>query len=97
MNDLISRKALIRKLFYAENGSKYPTRDCDNFHITISLEDLRKVIRDIPAAYDVVVEQLEEARDELLHSTDYNNDIINYCLDWFDMAIEIVKGAVKDE
>jgi len=33
----------------------------------------------------------------LLHSTDYNNDIINYCLDWFDMAIEIVKRAVKDE
>lgn len=52
-----------------------------------------------PTAFDVgkVVERLEEMRDELLHSTDYNNDIINYCLDWFDMAIDIVKGAVKDE
>jgi hypothetical protein len=50
-------------------------------------------------AYNVgkVVEQLKEVRDELLHSTDYNNDIINYCLDWFDMAIDIVEGTVKDE
>lgn len=99
MSDLISRKALMRKLFFAEDGRKYPTRDIDNFPVTVSLENLRKIIRGEPTAYDVdeVVEQLEEARDELLHSTDYNNDIINYCLDWFDMAIDIVKGAVKDE
>lgn len=47
-----------------------------------------------------VVEQLEEVRDELLHSTDYSNDIINYCLDWFDYAIstiEIVEGEESND
>ena len=65
----------------------------------IMADELIRYINSQPTAYDMdkVVEQLEEARDELLHSTDYNNDIINYCLDWFDMAIDIVKGAVKDE
>ena len=58
----------------------------------------RKALMDVfQEKVDKVMEQLEEVRDELLHSTDYNNDIINYCLDWFDMAIDIVKGAVKDE
>ena len=62
----------------------------DDIAISVMME-----IEEQPTAFDVdkVVEQLEEARDELLHSTDYNNDIINYCLDWFDIAIEIVKGG----
>lgn len=62
----------------------------DDIAISVMME-----IGEQPTAFDVdkVVEQLEEVRDELLHSTDYNNDIINYCLDWFDIAIEIVKGG----
>lgn len=107
MGDLISRKALIRKLFYAENGSKYPTRDCDNFHITISLEALRKVIRDIPTAYDVdgVVEQLAK-RFDYCHEMAEKNDkakLEKMAFSWRQVAngvmdaIEIVKGAVKDE
>lgn len=69
------------------------------YQCLILVTDVLDDIDNQPTAYDVdkVVERLEEARDELLHSTDYNNDIINYCLDWFDMAIDIVKGAVKDE
>lgn len=98
MSDLISRKALIRRLFYAKDGSKYPTRDCDNFQLTVGLEDLRKYIYEIPTAYDVdwVIQNLHDVRDELLHSTDFESNIINWCLDWFDRAIEIVKGAVKE-
>ena len=65
----------------------------DDIAISVMME-----IEEQPTAFDVdkVVEQLEEARDELLHSTDYNNDIINYCLDWFDIAIEIVKGGGQE-
>lgn len=35
MSDLISRKALMRKLFFAEDGRKYPTRDIDNFPVMV--------------------------------------------------------------
>ena len=46
-----------------------------------------------PTAYDVdkVVEELYEERTEILLSNDYECEIINYCLDNFDEAIEIVK------
>ena len=91
MGDLISRKALMD--VFQEKA------DDNTGLLRNNMLFAKELVKNIPTAYDVdkVVEQLEEARDELLHSTDYNNDIINYCLDWFDMAIDIVKGAVKDE
>ena len=91
MSDLISRKAVLKLIEDIKVDKDIPK----NYG---TLLDIMSVIRNMPTAYDVdkVVEQLEEARDELLHSTDYNNDIINYCLDWFDMAIDIVKGVVKE-
>ena len=92
MSDLISRGVLIKALETAKET-------CKGLHEYVFFDAVLAMVDAQPTAYDAdkVVEQLEEARDELLHSTDYNNDIINYCLDWFDMAIEIVKGAVKDE
>lgn len=39
-----------------------------------------------------VIAELEEKRDEILNSNDYENEIINYCLDNFDYAIAINKG-----
>ena len=47
----------------------------------------------IPTAYDIdkVVEELYEKRTEILLSNDYECEIINYCIDNFDKAIEIVK------
>lgn len=103
MSDLISRKALIRRLFYAKDGSKYPTRDCDNFQLTVGLEDLRKYIYEIPTAYDVdkVVEQLEKLPHRRLQLSDAMMDIMEskktgrhfICLE---DVIAIVKGAVKE-
>ena len=52
-----------------------------------------------PTAYDIdkVVEELYEKRTEILLSNDYECEIINYCIDNFDKAIEIVKqGGVSD-
>jgi len=95
MGDLISRKALMRKLFFTEDGRKYPTRDIDNFPVTVSLENLRKIIRNVPTAYDVdkVVEQLKECERYIYDAV---SDEDNYVIDT-EKAIEIVKGAVKDE
>lgn len=92
MEDLISRKALIRRLFYAKDGSKYPTRDCDNFQLTVGLEDLRKYIHKIPTAFNVdrVVEQLEK---EFKKYYGDNWDKAPYLV----KAIEIVKGGGQGE
>ena len=104
--ELISRKAVekIIKEFFKTKVDEIPKREkfnklCDLCDLYLELNaDLHKEIENIPVAYNVdkVVEQLEEVRDELLHSTDYSSDVINYCLDWFDIAIDIVKGAVKE-
>lgn len=58
-----------------------------------------KIIDNQPTVYnlDEVIEHLAETRQELLESHDYSNDIVNYCLDWFDIAIGIVKGGVVDD
>ena len=95
MNDLISRKALMRKLFFAEDGRKYPTRDIDNFPVTVSLENLQKIIRDEPTAYDVdkVVKQLKECERYIYDAV---SDEDNYVIDT-EKTIEIVKGDVKDD
>lgn len=56
-------------------------------------------IDNIPTAYDVekVVEELEEEREEILYSNDYEIEIINWCLDNFDRAIEIVERGGKND
>ena len=53
MGDLISRKALMRKLFFTEDGRKYPTRDINNFPTTISLENLQKIIKDSEGVFQI--------------------------------------------
>ena len=53
-----------------------------------------------PTAYDIdkVVKELYEKRTEILLSNDYECEIINYCLDNFDKAIEIVKhGSIRKD
>lgn len=57
------------------------------------LKVLKKYLDLQPTAYDIdkVVEELYEERTEILLSNDYECEIINYCIDNFDKAIEIVK------
>ena len=56
-------------------------------------------IKSQPTAYNVdkVIEELYEERTEILLSNDYECEIINYCLDNFDKAIEIVKAGGENE
>ena len=64
-----------------------------------TIEMLEKALEDSKSAYDVdkVIEELYEKRTEILLSNDYECEIINYCLDNFDKAIEIVKEGGKNE
>ena len=64
-SDLISRTKLIRDLFYSPDGNRYRTRDCDNFPITISLEDLRKVLNNQPQVQPIV-RSTEETKQKLM-------------------------------
>ena len=75
-------------------------RDCDNFEVTVSVKDVKTFIQEQPTAYDIdkVVEKLYEKRTEILLSNDYECEIINYCIDNFDKAIEIVKqGGIRKD
>ena len=64
-----------------------------------TIEMLEKAFEDSREVYDVdkVVKELYEERTEILLSNDYECEIINYCLDNFDKAIEIVKAGGKNE
>ena len=62
--------------------------------------DVFKKIKEMPTAYSVdkVVEELYKERTEILLSNDYECKIINYCIDNFDKAIEIVKqGGIRKD
>lgn len=64
------------------------------------LKVLKKYLDFQPTAYDIdkVVKELYEKRTEILLSNDYEFEIINYCLDNFDKAIEIVKqGSIRKD
>ena len=105
MSDLISRKAVKKtvKEFFKTKVDEIPKREkfnklCDLCDLYLELNaDLHKVIEDIPVAYDVdkVVEQLQKS------NHNYYPSIVSYCVSEKAVklkdAIEIVKGAVKDE
>ena len=103
MNDLISKSALIDALkvhFYScfrEDGELlYSDHICTSDDVV----DLIKLVENQPTAYDIdnVVKELYEERTEILLSNDYECEIINYCIDIFDKAIEIVKqGGIRKD
>lgn len=49
MNEYIERKEALRR-FTFEHGNYIPEVDVDNFPNTVSIKDIRRIIREIPAA-----------------------------------------------
>ena len=109
MSDLISKSEVLELLYkifdkYYMSTDKNPSILSKSFGTEIfGIEsfgiDVFKEIKKMPTAYDVdkVVEELYEERTEILLSNDYECEIINYCIDNFDKAIEIVKAGGKNE
>ena len=99
MSDLISRSEVNDVVDELE---VYTCGRPNTMKVEISVLQLQRFInklKNIPTAYDIdkVVEELYEERTEILLSNDYECEIINYCLDNFDNAIEIVKqGGVYE-
>ena len=110
MSDLISRSELLKRFSVTEDGHKIPEINCDNIEVTVSIRDVKTIIREQPTAYDMdkVVEELEELKNKDV--CDYLDcDVCLYTdkcsaetdqsnnLKW-DKAIEIVKqSGVADD
>ena len=96
MSDLISRSELLKRFLVNKDGNRIPERDCDNLEVTVSIKDVKTIIKEQPTAYDIdkIVEELEKKSIFSIQSG-YTKParIINV-----DDAIEIVKhgGVGKD-
>ena len=84
---LIDADTLIKNLSYLYTKNHIP--------VDMRAKEILTTIMEQPTAYDIdkVVEELYEERTEILLSNDYECEIINYCIDNFDKAIEIVKQS----
>ena len=94
MSDLISRSELLKRFCINKDGHRIPERDCDNFEVTVSVKDIKTIIKEQPTAYDVdkVVEELE------LHSFELGTDTLPAHYVRLNEVIEIVKqGGVSDD
>src|SRR5574344_1488867 len=105
MSDLISKSEVLELLYkifdkYYMSTDKNPSIISKSFGTESFGIDVFKEIKKMPTAYDIdkVVEELYEERTEILLSNDYECEIINYCIDNFDKAIEIVKqGSIRKD
>ena len=105
MSDLISRSEVLELLYkifdeYYMSTDKNPSIISKSFGTESFGIDVFKKIKKMPIAYSVdkVVEELYKERTEILLSNDYECEIINYCIDNFDKAIEIVKqGGIRKD
>ena len=97
---LINAYDLLEKLTVNSNGKRIPETDCDNFPVTISLKEIKKMIIDQPVAYDIdiVIEDLLSEKEYELTGI-YNSHIEHMMAEekmWYkngiiDECIEIVK------
>ena len=89
MSDLISRSELLKRFLVNKDGHRIPERDCDNFEVTVSIKDVKTIIKEQPTAYDIdkVVAELESD----------DRHTFDGCINKR-KAIEIVKqGGVSDD
>ena len=89
---LIDADTLIKNLSYLYTKNHIP--------VDMRAKEILTTIMEQSTAYDIdkVVEELYEERTEILLSNDYECEIINYCIDNFDKAIEIVKqGGIRKD
>ena len=100
MSDLISRSELLKRFLVNKDGHRIPERDCDNLEVTVSIKDVKTIIKEQPTAYDIdkIVEKLEKIRVKETCNKEKcdTKEICRICV--VDDAIEIVKqGGVDDD
>lgn len=90
MCDLISRNELLKRFCINKYGHRIPERDCDNFEVTVSVKDIKTIIKEQPTAYNIdkVVKELE------LHSFELGTDTLPVHYVRLSKAIAIVKKNI---
>ena len=91
---LIDADELLRTFTVNSDGRRIPEKDCDNFDLTISLKEIKQIIKERTTAYDVdkVVEQLKEEK----HTVFLQDDELKIRIEALDDVIEIVKAGGID-
>ena len=97
MDDLISRSALLKCFSITKDGHKIPEKDCDNFEVTVSIKDIKRIIKNQPTAFNVdgVVEAIREYAecDDECAKTFYEGMGCKACM-WNTMMDLVRKGGV---
>ena len=100
MSDLISRSELLKRFLVNKDGHRIQERDCDNLEVTVSIKDVKTIIKEQPTAYDIdnVVDELEIERKTANNTyNSFNIDVDLGRVFGLEKAIEIVKhGGVSD-
>lgn len=87
---------MLKRFLVNNDGHRIPERNCDNFEFTISVKDIKTIIKEQPTAYDIdkVAEELDK---EAYTTTDTVCGGIFKAIR-LSSAIEIVKqGGVSDD
>ena len=97
-DDLISRKALLKQFIVSDSGRRIPEYDIDNFPITLSIKDVKDIIRKAPTVFDKekVIEELDKFTGEecTLHECGIRSERCKPCI--AKKAIEVVeKGGIE--
>ena len=94
MSDLISRSELLKRFLVNKDGHRIPERDCDNLEVTVSIKDVKTIIKEQPTACDTdkIVERLKEASYERFRNTGMGGELVVN----LDDAIEIINGGGKE-
>ena len=100
MIELISRKELLKCFCITKDGRRIPEVDCDNHEITISIKDIKRIIREQPIVntrtpmaniVENIVTSLESEKTVFLGTRTEQTDTI-----LIDDAINIVKQEINN-
>ena len=93
MSDLIDRRELLKKFMYDYDGRRIHEYDIDNFPVTVSISQIKTMIREMPTAFDLdkVIAELEKM---IRPNVDSETGIP--CDNWVvDMQNETIKKCIE--
>ena len=79
MDKLISANSLYKKLSTNSKGERIPEYDVDNFPVTLTLSEIKKIIMDEPAAFDKekVIAELVDLRQKEYCDDDCEDELLD--------------------
>lgn len=97
---LIDANELLRTFIVNSDGRRIPEKDCDNFDITISLKEIKRIIRECPTVYDFnkVVERLQKEMKKAKEDVENGRGLlIKEPYTPYIKAIQIVKEGIYEK